>query len=465
MTRTLNTLFGKILCWFLLTMALSMAANALVFSLLGERHFDVTRNPPAWEMFKTQLRLLLDTYDRDGLPGLEDALADAPQLRSTLRLYGPDGEDLLGTAGRDAHDGQTRRDLDALLEEHDGPYAFGRAMPHIVAVKTLARGGTATMALELPQPPPPREVLSSPHFWGNLVPLLVVSAVLTFILARMLTRPIRRLRDAARRIAGGDLHHRIGSDVGRGYEEINALSEDFDRMAAKVEQLVSAQRQLLRDISHELRSPLTRLTVALELARGRTGDLARAELDRIGQDAQRLDELITQMLTFIRMDQMDTFPEKTRLNLGALLVSITRDTDVESQAKGVYVDLMPMATALVDAVPELVRRAIENVLRNAIRHTPSGRTVRVTLETRSGPAGPEALVTVHDGGPGVPEDALERLFQPFYRVDASRGHDSSRTGLGLSIARRAITLHHGTIEAGNDPRGGLRMEITLPLAG
>ena len=463
MIKLLNSLFGKIFLWFCLTLALGVAGNALIFSLIGERHFDITRHPGAFELFTLHQRLLLDTYEREGLEGLQRILKSTPRQRAIMRLYTEDGTELLGTS-REPEEGETlSAQFATAMVDQQPPYAFGKIHPFIISSKTMADGQTVYLAMETPPPPPPRAILTSWRFWGNLIPALLITSVLTYLLARILTRPIRRLRNATRRIAGGDLRYRIGADVGRGYEEINALSEDFDRMAARVEQLVNSQRQLLRDISHELRSPLTRLNVALELARNRTGDIARAELNRIELDAARLDELITQMLTFIRMDHMDNFPEKKHINLGALLVSIARDTDVESQAKGVHVALHHEATAMIDAMPELLRRALENVLRNAIHFTPSGRTVSVALSTRDTPTGQEAHINVCDAGPGVPEDSLNLLFQPFYRVDSHRPHGTGGTGIGLAIAHRAIELHGGTITARNTLPCGLCMDISLPL--
>lgn len=470
MRRISNSLFGKIFLWFTLAMAAGTLGNVLVMDLLDTRHIKVPDHPQAREMFVLQSRLLLDAYVHDGLTGVRRCVDLAPGLRFSMRLFDSQGRELTDFGPHPDMDQDFFKEMQAALgdrTDRDG-YAEGTLAPFFLASKADADGRTVYLAMEYPRLPPPPSLLGSWMFWKRLVPMFLAGGVLAFLLARHLSGPVRRLREATRRVAGGDLTHRIGSSRDRGYEEINALSEDFDRMAERVEHLVLSQRRLLRDISHELRSPLTRLNVALELARKRTGDAARAELDRIELDAGRLDELIGQMLAYTRLDHMQECRDTTRVNLGALLLSVVRDTDLESQYKGVSVQVTTGAPAMIDAVPELIRRALENVIRNAIRYTPAGRNVRVVQdvehdEDQDGQT-LRARVVVLDMGPGVPDEALDKLFLPFYRVDDTREHKSGGSGIGLAIAQRAILLHGGTITASNLPQGGLRVDITLPLA-
>ncbi len=474
MKRLTNSLFGKIFLWFCLTLVAGALGNVLVMDLLDTRHIRVPDHPQAREMFALQSRLLLDAYAHEGEAGIRRYVDLAPGLRFFMRLFDAQGRELTGFGPHpgmeDDFFGKMRETLRG-REDQEG-YAEGSLPPFFVTSRPLPGGEPVYLAVEYPRLPPPPGLLGSWMFWKRQVPMLLAGGVLALLLARHLVGPVRRLREATRRVAGGDLTHRIGAGGDRGYEEINALSEDFDRMAERVEHLVLSQRRLLRDISHELRSPLTRLNVALELARKRTGDTARAELDRIGLDAGRLEELIGQLLAYTRLDHMRECPETTRVNLGALLLAVVRDTDLESQYKGVCVQVDTGTPAMIDAVPELVRRALENVLRNAIRFTPAGGTVRVVQDVepapeeagRHGAQARVARVTVLDMGPGVPGEALDKLFLPFYRVGDARGHKSGGSGIGLAIAQRAILLHGGTIAAGNLPQGGLRVDITLPLA-
>jgi len=465
--RISNSLIGKIFLWFCLAQVAGTLGNVLVMDLLDTRHIRIPDHTEARGMFALQGHLLLDTYVHEGNEGLRRCMDVAPGLRFSIRLFDAQGHELTGFGPHPEIGESFFNDMRAALAaqpDKDG-YTESHLAPFFLASRTLADGSPLYLALEFPRLPPPPRLLGSWMFWKRLVPMFLAGGVLAFLLARHLSGPVRRLREATRRVAGGDLTHRIGTSSDRGYEEINALSEDFDRMAERVEHLVLSQRRLLRDISHELRSPLTRLHVALELARKRTGHLARAELDRIELDAARLDELIGQLLTYTRLDHMQECRDTTRVNLGALLMSVVRDTDLESQYKGVSVQVNTGAPAMIDAVPELVRRAVENVLRNAIRFTPAGKTVQVTQSVEPGELGPQARVTVLDMGPGVPDEALDKLFLPFYRVDDTRGHKSGGSGIGLAIAQRAILLHGGTIGASNTAQGGLRVDITLPLAG
>jgi two-component system sensor histidine kinase CpxA len=247
------------------------------------------------------------------------------------------------------------------------------------------------------------------------------------------------------------------------------LMRDFDRMAERLENLVNAQSRLLTDISHELRSPLARLNVALELARQRSGPEARSALDRIDRETNRLNELIQKLLTIARLEAGDESIERVPVHLEEIIREIARDAAFEAQARHCQVEATVVDACVVVGSTSLLHSAIENVVRNAIRYTQEGTTVQVRLE--QGVAiegdslqGAEAVVRVTDCGPGVPEDALDKLFRPFYRIDDARGRQTGGVGLGLSITDRAVRLHGGTIKVSNRPQGGLMVEIRLPLS-
>jgi two-component system sensor histidine kinase CpxA len=283
-----------------------------------------------------------------------------------------------------------------------------------------------------------------------------------------LTSPIVRLRAATQQLASGDLTARAGMPGSRRHDEMAELMRDFDRMAERLENLVNAQSRLLTDISHELRSPLARLNVALELARQRSGTEASSALDRIDRETNRLNQLIQRLLTIARLEAGDESIEKIPVHLEQIIGEIAKDAAFEAQSRGCQVEATIVDDCVVVGSPGLLHSAIENVVRNAIRYTHDGTSVEVRLEQgvgqRNGTGAAEAVVRVTDSGPGVPEDALDKLFRPFYRIDDARGRQTGGVGLGLAITDRAVRLHGGTIKVSNRPQGGLMVEIRLPLA-
>jgi len=293
---------------------------------------------------------------------------------------------------------------------------------------------------------------------------IISSGLVCYILARYLTSPIRQLRTATQQLAGGDLSARAGVPQSRRHDEMAELMRDFDRMADRLQKLVNAQRRLLTDISHELRSPLARLNVALELARQRSGPDAGSALERIDREAGRLNEMIRRLLTIARLEGGDESIQASPVHLEQLIQEIARDAAFEAQNRRCEVEVIIVDHCVVSGSVSLLHSAIENVVRNAIRYTQLGTGVQVRLETGQGPRGSEAVVRVTDSGPGVPEDSLEKLFRPFYRIDDARGRETGGVGLGLAITERAVSLHGGSIRAANRPQGGLMVEIRLPLA-
>ena len=301
----------------------------------------------------------------------------------------------------------------------------------------------------------------SPPALGTLalrvVAVLLTAGAVCYGLARYLTRPIGRLREATRAVASGDLTARVGPHLGRRRDELADLAHDFDDMAARLEASAGAERRLLRDVSHELRSPLARIGVALDLARQESGPEIAGDLDRIDLEAARLNELIGQILTLTRLESAATEVERQPVDLAALVEEVAADAGFEARAKGRHVTLAAdPCTVLGDA--GLLRSAIENVVRNGVRHTPEGAAVEVELHRE----GDDAVVLVRDSGPGVLEADLERIFRPFFRVEGGRERQSGGTGLGLAIAERAVRRHGGTVTATNLPTGGLLVEIRLP---
>jgi two-component system sensor histidine kinase CpxA len=306
------------------------------------------------------------------------------------------------------------------------------------------------------------------HPYLRLLGIGVFGAVLCFLLTRNITKPIVNLRAAASGIAAGRLKTRVDPSVRRRHDEIGTLGRDFDRMAEQIEALVNAQRDLLGDVSHELRSPLARLTVALGLLRQSPAEEAPEHLNRIGLEADRLDKLIGQLLTLTRIESGVEASQRETFDLTNLLQEVAADGDFEARAHGREVKIVHADACIMSGVPEMLRSAIENVVRNAIRYTPPGTSVDLTLEQTSIAGKSKALVRVRDHGFGVPDKMLSEIFVPFYRVqERVQEHTESDTqgaGLGLAIAERVVRMHDGSIRARNAADGGLIVEMELPLA-
>jgi two-component system OmpR family sensor kinase len=306
-----------------------------------------------------------------------------------------------------------------------------------------------------PRRPPPG---SPPSPWILVFMGAIASVAVSAVLAWYLTRPIRYLRWAFNAAASGRLDTRVTPLMGRRRDEIADLGGDFDRMANQLQLLMSAQRRLLHDISHELRSPLARLQAAVGLVRQ---DPARLEpsLDRIEKESSRLDEMLGEVLTLARLESGSVGIGTETVDVADLVAAIAEDARFEAEVLKKKVAFHRNGDAAVRGCVDLLHRAAENVVRNAVKYTPAGTTVEISLRTQSDPS--IVCITVTDAGPGIPAQGLEQVFEPFYR--GSSRVTSDGFGLGLAIAHGAITAHGGTIAARNVPEGGLTVEIRLPM--
>jgi two-component system sensor histidine kinase CpxA len=343
-------------------------------------------------------------------------------------------------------------------------------------------GQSALVRPSLPDTAPPRrpphnplQTLKSPRGLLRFFVMLAVMALVCYALARHITRPIARLREATQRLTDGDLSARVA--LGQSQDELFALGRDFDTMAARLQDGVEAQRRLLGDISHELRSPLARLSVALDLveqgqARARSQGTPVPEstyvgaMERIRRESLRLNELIGRLLELARLEGLAA--EEARrssevVHLDKVVGEVVADAGYEAHNRACSVELLENQPCSLRGVEALCHSAIENVVRNALRFTATGTAVEVTLRRDESKATPVGVITVRDHGPGVPPESLPHLFRPFYRVDTGRDRQSGGVGLGLSIAERALRVHNATIAAGNAPGGGLSVEIRIPI--
>jgi two-component system sensor histidine kinase CpxA len=297
------------------------------------------------------------------------------------------------------------------------------------------------------------------HPYLRLLVITLLAAALCAMLTLHITRPLGKLRRAASDIAEGQLKTRVQPAIGRRHDEIALLGKDFDQMAEQIERLVTAQRNLLGDVSHELRSPLARMIVALSLLKQGQPDEAAEYQNRISIEAERLDKLIGQLLTLTRIDSGVDANRRETFDLTGLVQEVAADGDFEAYIHDRAVRFLATESCSMSGVAEMIRSAVENVVRNAVRHTAPGTTVEITIERKNN----IALLRVRDHGPGVAVHMLDKIFLPFHRVPVNGNGHEGGSGLGLAIADRVVKLHNGNIEAYNAREGGLVIDIHLPL--
>lgn len=319
-------------------------------------------------------------------------------------------------------------------------------------------------------PPPPPSKADFFSFWNgpefHTFVLLLIAGIVCFKLARTFSAPLARLRTASRQIASGNLSARVGINLGKQGSEMGDLARDFDHMAERMEGLVNAQKRLLRDISHELRSPLTRLNLALELAKKHLQTAADDNLNRIARESERLNTLIGQLLTLTRSEGYTPDADALPVDLAQLVQEIAEDVGFEWTNTGREVTIITLEALAVNGSRELLRQAVENIVRNGAYYTRPHSHVEVHLFARQDDAAgtQTAVIQVRDHGPGVPDEQLPHILEPFYRVARARDRNSGGTGLGLAIAHQAVQQHGGTLRIANAlDRDGLVVEIVLPL--
>ncbi len=295
--------------------------------------------------------------------------------------------------------------------------------------------------------------------WIRLATMLLALILISWFLTRMFTRPIQQLQTRTEQLGQGKLATRVSKPLAKRQDEIGQLSRSFNHMASQLEALIHSHKQLLRDISHELRSPLARLQVALELARNEASDTVNAELNRIDKEAAQLNALIGEVLTLARFEQGAVQYQEDLIALDKLLSNIASDAAFEAESMGKAVHCQIQKDCQIKGDQRWVTRALENIIRNAIRHTKPNRSVDISLHVKDS----FAVVHIRDHGDGVEDTLLPHLFKPFFRAtDARERHqDTSGYGLGLAIAQQAIALQGGNIQASNHPDGGLNVCIRL----
>ena len=433
------------------------AAQAILLGALYLRvHYRISAEHPWWiQPERREMPVLADLaarrYEGQGQPGLTQLL-DSLSLanRSRFWLLDPGGSEL---SGRPLPDRILRGAASA--ERKEGLYHSYEA--NVLAARATTGRGQYLLVAEL-TPPPLSERIPGDLLW-TLKLGTIFSAIICLLIAHYLTKPIERLRDATHELARGNLDIRAGKNLGNRSDEIADLVRDFDTMAGELRNQIQSERNLLSGVSHELRSPIARIRLALTLARTADDDERAEMLDRIEQDSIQLDSMLERILIVARLESGQQKPKFEPLSLNEVMDDVLHDAHFEAAATGATIAYQDSGDIRLNGDDGLLRSAVENVVRNAIFY--SGQEGKI--EVRAGKVGDTAVVSVRDNGPGVPENALPLLFKPFYRVDDSRGTTTGGMGLGLAIVRNAVAVHGGTVSAKNVVPHGLEVELRLPI--
>ncbi len=428
-------IFARILAWFLATLLFGVAAFFLSSFLFAPGKMQ--RDQFLRRIVDYEFADAVRAYESGGPPALGVYLDRMTKLVSNHYH-------LLDANGTDLRSGAVRKDM--LVPQP--PPRWRLLPPRSFRIHQASRDGRYVFVIDI-------SVHNDPT--GDLVTfgwIILVVVLFVYALTLTLVRPIGRLREAVMRFGQGDLSARANLQR---KDEIGDLGLAFDEMAGRIQTLLAAERRLLQDVSHELRSPLARLSFALELVRKNPS--STEAFQRVKKEVDRISRLIADLLQVTRAEGDAGCRNDEIISTDEFLRELVEDCNLEALARGCRIDLREDAVGEFKGDQELLRRAVENVVRNAIRYTPPGQSVEVSSSAANG----ELVIAVRDYGPGVPERELEAIFHPFHRVEEDRNRASGGgVGLGLSIAHRAVLLHQGSISASN-AQPGLRVEIRLPV--
>ncbi len=456
----MRSLFLKFFLYFLLIILL-VSSSVVILTYFRDQEFP----PLSDQNFAQQAiaeygRRAIQAFEHEGIDQV-DKFAEKLLRESGIRLllFNQDGYPLT----RQRVPRRMQHMVQRAMRSGEVVFPMMGARNGLASVVQGDSGKIYFVAINLPERPQSRHLFKgvTHGFLGwQLLLLLAITAIVCYFLARSLTAPIGRLRRATQKFAAGDLSIRIGDQVS-GDNELAGLAQDFDDMAGKIEALVGAQKNLLRDISHELRSPLARLGIALELVRQQGSSTAKDRaLKRIELEAERMNVMIGQLLNLTRLESGVSDVPFQEFDVRSLLANLVEDANYEAESRQCQVIYNAPETAIYSGSEGLLAQALENVIRNAVKYTAEQTIVSVDLLVSA----ETLIIRVADQGPGVPDEALDKLFEPFYRVEVARDRQSGGTGIGLAIAERAVKLHLGTIVASNLAKGGLLIEIILPVA-
>lgn len=446
-----HSLFGKIFIWFWLTTVVIIATTTFVVSQYSLPYRIVVADESYHNVLRRQARRIISFYARFG----PDAVHQIQRIneREQIQIYMVDDD--FRVLGNPRPNRKVIPMISEMLEAERPVIGMWKKEVWLGPVHLQVNDVHYFLLLRGVNSPEGQNV---PYFEDRSVAItlaLILSGILCAALAWSFSRPIARLRKATRGLAMGQLSTRLGRDMVGRNDEFGGLSRDFDDMAERLQGLINAQQRLLSNVSHELRSPLTRIQVALGIAHLKAPDVLTSTLERIEKESNQLEAMIAQVLKLSRLENQLQHVQFTQVDLNQLLKTIVDDADFEAQASNKRVTLDCQHLGVVHGETQLLESAIENVIRNAIKYTVEDSAVEVS--TQDTPKGLQ--IQVRDHGPGASEDTLDHLWEPFYR--AIQNEDGG-AGLGLSIAYQVIKTHQGEVEATNHPEGGLLVTIELP---
>jgi signal transduction histidine kinase len=435
-----------------------VAQAVLLGALYLRLHYRISSEHPWWVQPERRempvlASLAAQTFEQQGRAGLA-ALLDKMSLpnRSRFWLVDAGGHEL---SGREI----PQRVLDDATKAEQSSGLHHSYEANVLAAATTTAQAKYVLIAEL-VPPPLSERIPGDILW-TLKLGTIFSAIVCLLIAHYLTKPIERLRNATHQLARGNLDIRAGENMGNRRDEIADLVRDFDTMAEGLRKQIKSERSLLSGVSHELRSPIARIRLALTLAREADAGERQEMLDRIEQDTIQLDAMLERILTVSRLESGQLKLNFQRLSLNALVDDVLHDAKLEAAASRTTITRRDVVDNVqVTGDPGLLRSAIENIVRNAIFYSGEGGQVEVVVSQTDNGGG--AFVTVRDNGPGVPQDKMQLIFEPFYRVDDSRGTTTGGMGLGLAIANNAMRAHGGGIIARNVEPHGLEIMLAIP---
>lgn len=433
------TIYRRLFLWFCAVNIVTLAASIVIAYAIFERRAD--RAPDIAPLVAQAQRLLATGQE------LQDPNRDDRRRWYLLR----DGRRFDGSPAPRI----VARHLEDLLVDH-AELRLPRGL--WMVSQRLAPPHDDTHLILLQAPPRPRAWQRAVLPGLQILLSVLAIAVVGWVVARHLAAPLERIQTVVRRVAAGQLDSRVGGELATRNDEYGRLARDFDRMATQIEALVDSRDQLLHDVSHELRAPLSRLRFALELARD---DAAGPSFERADREITRIDALVGQLLSLARLEQPLNRRELQSIDLHELAQDVIEAERPQAGQRRVGLQLMqPAHAAIASGERESLTRALENLIRNAVRHAPPDSLVEVQVQVQEQVEPQEALMCVRDRGPGVPAEDLPRLFEPFFRSRASAGNEGH--GLGLAIVARILRAHRGHAEARLRPGGGLEVSLRWP---
>ena len=447
----MNRLFLKVFFWFWATVIILVISLVLSF-VLGPKGSYLP-----WQNMQGIASAVVHEMDRHGTAGANDmlrSLENSQQLEACL--FDETGRAVAGDhcPSFQAMAQKALQSLDATAMKNASVY---RNILHVQSKD----GRNFLLATQLPYGPPAvhKTILGFVLHW---LLILLVSSAICYLLTFRLTLPILRLREASNQIANGNLGARVDDSVEHRGDAFGDLGRDFNAMATRIQDLLSSQRQLISDVSHEVRSPLARMNLALDLARRRLGN--DPAFERLGIDLEKLNDMIGRLLTVAKLESGAVPIASDAVDLGRLVNEIVDDAEIEARERQCRIVCESTGEYQVMGDENLLRSAIENIVRNAVYYTHEDTDILVSLRSKNESARRTIALTVSDRGPGVPTTDTDKIFKPFYRVAEARDRQSGGAGLGLAIASRVVKLHRGRINAANRVGGGLEIHIELPAA-